>query len=227
MTKANWSGKLSHFWYYYKWLVIVIALTAAIFIFFTVQCATRTQADYSVVLYLNQSVGFEQRIGIQEMLAKSGEDINGDGQVIVEVFDVSFDDREPNINIISANRIKAMGQMSLSNSMIYITDSTRFPEYQAYGLFQPLDWLTAQDGYAWNWAGSELQQTLSEFGLPENLYFSLRQVKGTAVEKDAGTDERLAQSKKLLYTLIDLEGAQSCEGTQRLTEKGLDNYRME
>lgn len=202
MKKTDWKGKLCHFCCYYKWLLIVTVLVVAIFTFFTVQCATRIQADYSVVLYLNQSVSFEQRIGLQEMLEKSGEDLNGDGEVTVEVFDVSFSDQETNMNTISANRIKAIGQMSLSDSMIYITDSTRFPEYQEYGLFQQLDWLADRDGYAWNWRESEMQQTLSDFGLPENLYFSLRRIEGTAVEDDAGVDERLAQSEKLLRTLI-------------------------
>lgn len=204
MEKTGWKRGLSHFWYYYKWLVVVVALVIGIFTFFTVQCATRTQSDYSVVLYLNQSVSFEQRVGLQEMLEKSAEDLNGDGQVAVEVFDVSFSDQEINTNVISANRIKAMGQMSLSDSMIYITDTVRFPEYQEYGLFQQLDWLPDQDGYAWNWKDSELQQTLSEFGLPENLYFSLRRIEGTTVADDTGVDERLAQSENLLRTLVAL-----------------------
>ncbi len=202
MEWANEKKKLSHFWYYYKWPVIVIALMVAIFTFFTVQCATRTKADYSVVLYLNQTVSLEQRIVLQEMLARSGEDLNGDGKVEVEVFDVSFSDRETNTNVISANRIKAMGQMSLSDSMIYITDQKRFPEYLEYGLFQTLDWLPDREGCAWNWKGSEMQQTLSEFGLPEDLYFSLRRVEGTKVADDSGVDERLAQAEKLLRALI-------------------------
>lgn len=198
--------RLSNFWYYYKWPTLITALIVAILTFFTVQCATRTQADYAVVLYLNQSVSYEQRAALEEMLARSGEDINGDGTVKVEVFDVSFSNKETNTNVISANRIKAMGQMSLSDTMIYITDTVRFPEYKEYDLFSQLDWLPDQEGYAWDWQGSELEQTLTQFGLPEHLYFSLRRIEGTSIEDDAGVYDRLAQSEKLLRALVESDG---------------------
>ena len=206
MGKIEWKERLSHFWYYYKWPVMITALVVIILAFFTVQCANRTKADYSVVLYLNQSVSLEQRIALQEMLARSGEDINGDGKVEVEVFDVSFSNKETNTNVVSANRIKAMGQMSLSDTMIYITDEVRFPEYKEYDLFQQLGWLPDREGYAWDWQGSELELTLTEFGLPEHLYFALRRIEGTAVEDDAGVDERLAQSERLLRSLVESTG---------------------
>ena len=206
MGKIEWKERLSHFWYYYKWPVMITALVVIILAFFTVQCANRTKADYSVVLYLNQSVSLEQRIALQEMLARSGEDINGDGKVEVEVFDVSFSNKETNTNVVSANRIKAMGQMSLSDTMIHITDEVRFPEYKEYDLFQQLGWLPDREGYAWDWQGSELELTLTEFGLPEHLYFSLRRIEGTAVEDDAGVDERLAQSERVLRSLVESTG---------------------
>ena len=62
--------RLSNFWYYYKWPALITALIVAILTFFTVQCATRIQADYSVVLYLNQSVSYEQRAALEEMPGK-------------------------------------------------------------------------------------------------------------------------------------------------------------
>ena len=199
-----WKERLGNFWFYHKWHALIVLVVVAILTFFTVQCATRTKADYSVVLYLNQSVSLEQRIALQEMLSQYGEDINGDGEVEVEVFDVSFREDETNTNVISASRIKAIGQMSLSDSMIYITDSTRFPEYmeEEYRLYQQLDWLPDQDHYAWNWKGSDLQKTLSEFGLPKTMYFSLRRVEGTAVAQDAGVEERLKQSEQLLRSVV-------------------------
>lgn len=71
-------------------------------------------------------------------------------------------------------------------------------------LFENLG-LPDKDGYAWNWKGSELQLSLKDTGLPEDMYFCVRRVEGTI----SGSDKKykLAQNaKSALYRIMESGG---------------------
>ena len=60
-------GKIGHYWYYYKWMIIAGICVAGLIILFLVQVVFKTRADYTIILGMDTYVMDEQVEPIREM----------------------------------------------------------------------------------------------------------------------------------------------------------------
>lgn len=204
--KSNFIKFWENFWYHYKWHTII-----SLFLVITVgvsvtQCAMQPNYDQSAVLYCDQIVMDNTALALEQYITNHATDFNGDGEAMVEIYNVSYDeDGTSPQNPAYANSQKLMTVVSSADYVLYIVDEhgyLRLTQEDNMQLFETYDFLPDKDHTAWNWKGSPLQQTLKDSKLPENLYFCIRKVTGTAAQGDEQAHKRAEHAAAIIKALM-------------------------
>ena len=191
--------KCDNFWFHYKWYVVAIVATVAVLAVLIAQCATKTEYDLQVVYFTHSTALDAQTEVIADYLKKYSEDINGDGEINVQVVNVSFSnttgDSQYKYTMLSKLQAMLTGD---ENAMLYITDSETY-EY-INGLPQSG---TLLEGEPLKFGEEFYTATESEqFGkLPEGLQISCRRISETTMENKKQAAKAYESSKKLLEKL--------------------------
>lgn len=190
--------KWDNFWFQYKWYVIAITAVTVILAVLITQCATRTKYDLEVVYFTYTAVLDEQTGKIADYLADYAEDINGDGEINVQVVNVSFSDKsgDSQYKYTMLTKLQAMIAGD-ENAILYITDSESY---------KYLDGLTENglfDGEPIKLGDKFYSATESEqLGkLPEGLLISCRRISDTVLEGKKGAAEAYENALKLIEKL--------------------------
>ncbi len=199
-------GFIENFWYHNKWKTLLTLFFAVVIIVCTTQCATRQRPDQTVFMYLSRNVSANQTAALSEAILGYFDDYNSDGEASILIDNASVDPTAVGTDAGMSASTKVLGEIGACNSIIYIVDDKKFDYYMQdnLSLFENLG-LPDKDGYAWNWKGSELQLSLKDTGLPEDMYFCVRRVEGTI----SGSDKKykLAQNaKSALYRIMETGG---------------------
>ncbi len=201
--KSNFVRYWENYWYHYKWHTIIglfLVVTLAVGV---TQCAMQPNYDHTSVLYCDRIVSDNTVSALETQLIKRAKDENGDGETLFEVYNVSYDEDGTNPqNPAYANSQKLMSVMSTADYVLYIVDEYGYKRLKEQNLFETYDFLPDKEGTAWNWKGSPLQQELKGKGLPDNLYFCVRKVAGTAAAGDEDAPQRVAYATQLIKTLM-------------------------
>mgnify|MGYP001016205691 CR=1 FL=1 len=170
------------------------------------QCMNRVEPDYSVILSIGKTVPSAAVEEISSYLEGFGTDQNDDGEVYVQIIDVSVSETAGNPQLVQGQRTKLMAELQTGNALLFLTDNGQFEYLDGeIGLFQKLDFLTAREGKAFNWNGTAFEKAINKDSFfPEDLYLSLRAVKGSTAEKlDKNTAARETAAKALLKKLAE------------------------
>ena len=213
---TSFKGRMGYIWDYYKWYfiggVIVIILAASLIS----QVFGRTRPDYVVILGTSAVLLDHSIEPLRQHLESLGEDINGDGEVVVEIHNLfrpaSADTTAmtpERMRLIDSSMNRLMSELQLGNAILFITDEDylNWIQYEwplDEELFQQI--LPDRGGYAYNWAGSQAQLDNADV-LPENLFFSIRRIENTAAENRRGIAERESQAKALLERIMESANA--------------------
>ena len=81
--------KLSNFWFHYKFHLIASVFTAIVLAVLITQCATRPQYDSEIVYFTYTPVLDEQLNKVSDYFEQYATDLNGDGEVKVQVINCS------------------------------------------------------------------------------------------------------------------------------------------
>ena len=190
--------KWDNFWFQYKWYVIAITAVTVILAVLITQCATRTKYDLEAVYFTYTATLDEQTGKIADYLAAYAEDINGDGEINVQVVNVSFSDKsgDSQYKYTMLTKLQAMIAGD-ENAILYITDSESY---------KYLDGLTENglfDGEPIKLGDKFYSATESEqLGkLPEGLQISCRRISDTVLEGKKGAAEAYENALKLIEKL--------------------------
>ena len=185
--KSKFKLKWENYWYHYKWHTIIAVFLAITIGVSVTQCATKTNYDQSAVLYCDRTVLENTSLALELELTARSTDLNGDGEGLFGVYNVSYDSDGVNPqNPTYANSQKLMVMVSSADYILYIVDEygyMRLMEEENVELFETYDFLPDKNGTAWNWKGSSLQEKLKESKLPENLYFCIRNAGSSIVSR--------------------------------------------
>ncbi len=198
-------GKWENFWYHYKWhfwgglfaLVAVIILVS--------QALSVNRPDYSVMLVTDAAYDDFHVTVLENKLAAYGEDIDGDGQVEVEIIHTFLGKNSST----STNAQVMQTHLWAGDVAFFIWEPHQYEQLMdslknsIEGDFQFLQIPSVkndalrEDG-VWDWATDKrrTEGVLADF--PEHLYFGVRYATGTA-KKNA---EMCAQSMKLLENFM-------------------------
>ncbi len=191
--------KFDNFWFHNKWYVIIISIVVAAIIFVLAQCATKTKYDATVVLFTYTVTGDDNCKLMGKYLEPYCEDINGDGEVNVNVINCSLKNGDTNSEFNFAARTRAQTLLSTdASALLFITDAKSYEFLNNASsdgaLFEGDPLPFADDFY-------EFCVTDSIYETPDNLQISCRRIEGTIIESDKNIDIYYNQAQHILENL--------------------------
>lgn len=139
-TRKKWDN----FWYYYKYHVLAGAFILFCISIFVKDMVGKVDYDYTIACVGDYGVAQEDNQKLQKWFEEHAEDLNGDGEVHVEIADYSMpsdDSSNPDPQLVMASQTKLMVDMQEGTSMIYFVSEGNYGKFKEMGAF-PEDWST-------------------------------------------------------------------------------------
>lgn len=158
--------KIENFFYYYKFHVLIGAFILFFVIIFIRDMVTKIDYDYSIAFLGDYSMTEEDSQALQVWFEEHGEDLNGDGQVHVQISDYSCPDEEDDgfdPQVFAAMQTRFIVDVQEGTSMIFFMNEENYEEYKDQGVFpeNEEDYVSIQECQGYKDAGSP--QSASEY----------------------------------------------------------------
>lgn len=218
--RANW-------WWYNKRIVLAVAFFAVVIGVSVFTALSEAKPDYTVAIMTEYTFPGDLQEDVETMLERYGEDLNGDGKVVVDVQHFHFlakANTEYEANELQAAYVRFAADASGGDSMIYIYDTTGDAYMEANDLgdyFAPAGDLKEKsvlwadvpglntlvvDAYAST--GATTENVLEVLG---RLHVSIRAEDGVAFKKDSVKEYRQKSIELLNRLLRDEPAAEAAE----------------
>ncbi len=198
-TPKSW---LENFWYHHKVGTLIGTFALVALTILIVSTVTRERPDYTAVMVTENGLFPDEVTYLEGILAQYGEDINGDGKVVVSINNLSLGGQVYANQQANAQALQM--QLITGDTLLYLYESTYEQRLTAVGQDGAHCFLTelpfsddgvSEDKISWNWSGNthrEQDVILARF--PKDLHFGVRY----AVPDDEESAEEYAQIMKLL-----------------------------
>lgn len=190
--KEETRKKIDNFWYYYKIHVLVVVFILFVAGVFIKDIVTKVDYDYSVAFVTEEMMTDEEISSIQSVLEKEAEDLNGDGEIHVEVQNYTIpqgDSADP--QLVAAGQTKLTVDIQDGTSMIFFLSPGCYESYKDSGVL-PADeseYIKFSDCTGYEESGSP-----KELG---DLMGALRLVEDTKLKKDQSKMDYYETNKEL------------------------------
>lgn len=190
---------VKNYGYAYKVTAIVAVAVLAFVISLVVHYASIVDPDYVVVIAVEDSLMVnQQHEAIKTQLEQYGDDINGDGKVVIEQLYISLADINTNPNAYAAQQMMLATELSGDRWGIIAFDKSAFKRMADLELINTADYTDAAGKInAWQWNGSAFFNQV--FGISETdaeLYFAARVAPEGASDKVVRAAENGAELLK-------------------------------
>lgn len=190
--KEETRKKIDNFWYYYKIHVLVVVFILFVAGVFIKDIVTKVNYDYSVAFVTEEMMTNEEISSIQSVFEGEAEDLNGDGEIHVEVQNYTIpqgDSADP--QLVAAGQTKLTVDIQEGTSMIFFLSPGCYESYKDSGVL-PADeseYINFSDCTGYEEAGSP-----KELG---DLMGALRLVEDTKLKKDQNKMDYYEANKEL------------------------------
>ena len=124
-SSSPMASKLSNFWYYHKWKVIIGAFILVLVVVCIIQFATKEDADAAVVIAVPEILEAEQVEAIDRVLTSFlSSDVNGDGKKYIDVYNYSVYTEEE-MEMANTSETDADGSYVTKVARQYATDQAK------------------------------------------------------------------------------------------------------
>ena len=191
--------KWDNFWFQYKWYVVAITAVTVVLAVLITQCATRTKYDMEVVYFTYTAALDEQTNAVAKYIARYSEDVNGDGEINIQVVNCSFNGKSGDTQYRYTMMTKLQAMIAGDqNAMLFITDEDSY-KYLADlsdgdGLFDGEPFMLGEEFY-------KATETDSYGKLPEGLRIACRRVSDTVLESKKGSSDAHTNAEKTLEAI--------------------------
>lgn len=191
--------KWDNFWFQYKWYVVAITAVTVVLAVLITQCATRTKYDMEVVYFTYTAALDEQTNAVAKYIAGYAEDVNGDGEINIQVVNCSFNGKSGDTQYRYTMMTKLQAMIAGDqNAMLFITDEDSY-KYLADlsngdGLFDGEPFMLGEEFY-------KATETDSCGKLPEGLRIACRRVSDTVLESKKGSADAYTNAEKTLEAI--------------------------
>lgn len=119
--------KLSNWWFYNKKILLVVILVIAMVISVAASILSQENPDYTIAIANAYAIDEDAIEFAEKHIAQYGEDLNGDGEVVVEIRDYYFlvndnADKELAESVFEAASVKYAADMASCDSVIWLYD---------------------------------------------------------------------------------------------------------
>ncbi len=202
LKPKTFKEKRQNFWYHYKWHTIAVIFIAVVLAVCITQCAKKTKPDLRIMVSLSKPLTSEMTDQLSELLAPYAEDLNGDGQVYVEIIDCSYD-ASGNSQTVQAMQSKFQAEVASGEVLLFINDDTTFSRSADIDLFAENEGFLSKDKRAYSLVGTSIYDKLNENDyLPKSMYLCKRRISGTSAEKKKGVQDTIAAADSFVEKLI-------------------------
>ncbi len=204
-------GRWENFWYHHKWKVVLGGAFLAIGVFLAIHTWVRTEPDYVICLVATEGVHPYADARLEAILQQYGEDLNGDGEVVVEIQCLNVGDGENDVG----NPEKVTSQQAVLGHMTardvdlwafapeYYTTSIRsalgdeslffLPFSESMSAVEGVD----EKGVYWNWEGLSVLTTDEELEtMPDVLYWGVSNWQNASPEEKERAKHAMALLEK-------------------------------
>ena len=203
-------AKLENFWYHYKWHTIISVFLVFVAVIGIWQYIDTPQYDYQIILYTSRSDTTALATALNKELCVLGDDINGDGEVNVQIYNMSYGDMDSNSNFRNSQAQALRGELMSDRCFLIITDEDRFEQLEQQGYFENSQ-LPDNNGKSYRIDDKSAfgQKLISDFNemhynydkdIENGLYFSVRY----ANSDDAEIIRKREEQKQLLYKIMEV-----------------------
>ena len=203
-------AKLENFWYHYKWHTIISGFLVFVAVIGIWQYIDTPQYDYQIILYTSRSDTTALATALNKELCALGDDINGDGEVNVQIYNMSYGNMDSNSNFRNSQAQALRGELMSDRCFLIITDEDRFEQLEQQGYFENSQ-LPDNNGKSYRIDDKSAfgQKLISDFNemhynydkdIENGLYFSVRY----ANSDDAEIIRKREEQKQLLYKIMEV-----------------------
>ena len=226
LDKMSKEEKRRNWWDYNKWYVVIGVIAAVMIVYYLIAYITRVEPDYYVAMLTQVSVEDAALTDLADHLEQYGEDVNGDGEVKIEVVLYANDgvpvEDASYLESVEMFHSKYIADFDSCTCMIWITDETSYEMIgeqvddvfakvdSAYAdeecdRWVPIDTLTSMDniafpniqGYDHDFTEADLNKLLDRYNL------SIRMRGGSKIDMDANLINYHKASQKLFDNLVN------------------------
>ena len=179
VAPKTFGEKAANFWYHYKLHTIFTAFLIMVLAICITQCATRTKYDFGVMYFAYETALDTQTQAIADYFEQFAEDVNGDGEVNIQVINCSVTDSDKDPSRFTIfSKVQAV-LAAEENVSVYVVDEKAM-EYFDNALNTSI---FTEEPMPLNEAFYK-KTTVGEFSLPKGLSIGLRTIKGTTFEEN-------------------------------------------
>ncbi len=194
--------KLINFWFHFKWHVISITAIIIILAVLISQCASRIDYDSEIIYFTYSPVLDSQLHKVEEYFKQYSSDINGDGEVHVQVINCSVSTGAQGDQYHNAQLQKLQAIMAADEkAMLFITDEKSIKYFDN---LSSADTLFIKDPLPLDQAFYEYTESEDYGPLPEGLQLSCRRIADTLLGSD---DEATVIFKEANRVLEEIEAS--------------------
>ena len=193
----TFKDKIKNIWYHDKLAIIVVSILTVCIALLVAQCATKTKYDATVVVFTYSITGDNNCAKMGEYLKPYCKDIDGDGEINVNVINCSIEESQGNTDYSYTTRTKASTIIaSEASALLFITDDESYKYLSALSkdidLFEgePIEF--EEDFYEFCSDADEFYAT------PDSLQISCRTIEGAVISNDKNIDTYYDQAQTIL-----------------------------
>lgn len=117
----SFGEKLSNIWFRSKWLIIFVAFVVFAFSYIVYDQVSKTKPDLTVLVLSDSYNLYYRTEELEAFLAQYCDDLNGDGKVYVQVYNISTDYSDT--SMATSGQAQLMSQLQSGENIILISDA--------------------------------------------------------------------------------------------------------
>ncbi len=199
IVPKTFKDKIKNIWFHDKLYIIAALFLSAIVAVCVVQCSRKIDYDLKIVVFANEMLGSDALEPMGDYFEQYCEDINGDGEVNIQILNCTFNKSQRDVQFQNANYQKLTSIIAAEPSaLLYITDAEAY-QY----LTQLAEGIEFFEGEPVT-LGSEFYEKSMENNnllsyVPQNLAISCRKLdESVLISSDKNIDKYYEQSQKIL-----------------------------
>lgn len=203
-------GKIVNFWYYAKKSIAFFLVLAIILVIGVTQCASRTEYDMTIVLYMKRSISSTMVENLATVAERYCEDTNGDGEVHVLILDCAATDEEKKGDTGMGKATRLQASFSNQEAIVYIMDEDAFLELSALDEGEFISnqlKLPLFEGRCFQLNGTIFDDAFNtadpDYADSFNYYIARRVIAGTQIEKFKDVAEFSKQADEFIKAVIN------------------------
>ena len=187
--------KWDNFWFQYKWVVIASVSLFIVLSVLIAQCATKKNPDLEIVYFTYTPALDSQMEPVADYFEEMIEDINGDGEKIVQIINCSVPEKsDPQYRNTMLSKLQAMIAAD-EKAMLFITDSKSVKYFDNFSsevhIFEDEPSVLSDEFY-------KATETAEYGSLPEGLQISIRRISDTLLEDNEKVSVYHKESQKVM-----------------------------